>query len=184
MTDTQDLLFELGTEELPPVALKRLSESLATEFKAGLADAMLEFSDIQTFATPRRLAIIARDCSQRQPDRNIQRRGPAVQAAFDADGNPTRAAEGFARSCGASVEQLDREKTEKGEWLSFSIQETGKLASELLPGIADKALNRLPIPKRMRWGDGEAQFVRPIAFQQTCTDFSGPWHDPGWSPGA
>jgi len=162
MTDTQDLLFELGTEELPPVALKRLSESLTTEFKAGLDNAMLEFSDFQTFATPRRLAIIAKDCSRQQPDRNIQRRGPAVQAAFDADGNPTRAAEGFAHSCGTSVDQLDREKTEKGEWLCYSIQETGKPASELLPGIADKALSRLPIPKRMRWGDGEAQFVRPV----------------------
>ena len=162
MTDAQDLLFELGTEELPPAALKRLSESLAIEFEAGLADAMLKFSDIQTFATPRRLAIIAKDCSTRQPDRDIHRRGPAVQAAFDADGNPTKAAEGFARSCGTTIDQLDREKTDKGEWLAYKIQEVGKPADQLLPDIADKALNRLPIPKRMRWGDGDAQFVRPV----------------------
>jgi glycyl-tRNA synthetase beta chain len=159
MTDTQDLLFELGTEELPPIALKRLSLSLESEFKAGLKDAMLEFSDFQTFATPRRLAIIAKDCSQRQPDREIQRRGPAVRAAFDAEGNPTKAAEGFARSCGTTVDQLNREKTDKGEWLSFNIQETGKAADQLLPDIADKALSRLPIPKRMRWGNSDAQFV-------------------------
>jgi glycyl-tRNA synthetase beta chain len=162
MTDTQDLLFELGTEELPPVALKQLSLSLASEFKAGLKDAMLDFSDLQAFATPRRLAIIAKDCSTRQPDRDIQRRGPAVQAAFDAEGNPTKAAEGFARSCGTSVDQLDREKTDKGEWLAYKIQEVGKPADQLLPDIADKALSRLPIPKRMRWGDGDAQFVRPV----------------------
>ena len=162
MTDTQDLLFELGTEELPPIALKRLSQSLESEFKAGLKDAMLEFSDFHTFATPRRLAIIAKNCSRRQPDRDIQRRGPAVQAAFDAEGNPTKAAEGFARSCGTTVDQLNREKTNKGEWLSFNIQETGKAADQLLPDIADKALSRLPIPKRMRWGDSDAQFVRPV----------------------
>jgi len=162
MTDKQDLLFELGTEELPPVALKRLSQALASEFTAGLKDAMLDYSELQAYAAPRRLAIIAKDCDTRQPDREIQRRGPAIKAAFDADGNPTRAAEGFARSCGTSIEQLGREKTDKGEWLSFNIQEEGKPADELLPGIADRALSRLPIPKRMRWGDTDAQFVRPV----------------------
>jgi len=162
MTDKQDLLFELGTEELPPVALKRLSQALADEFSAGLKDAMLDYSELQAYATPRRLAIIATECDIRQPDRETQRRGPAVQAAFDADGNPTKAAEGFARSCGTDVDKLDREKTDKGEWLSFNIQENGKPANELLPEIADRALNRLPIPKRMRWGDTDAQFVRPV----------------------
>jgi len=162
MADKQDLLFELGTEELPPVALKRLSQALADEFSSGLKDAMLDYSELQAYAAPRRLAIIARDCDTRQPDREIQRRGPAIKAAFDTDGNPTRAAEGFARSCGTGVEQLGREQTDKGEWLSFNIQEEGKPANELLPGIADRALNRLPIPKRMRWGDTDAQFVRPV----------------------
>ncbi len=162
MTTTQDLLFELGTEELPPVALKRLSQALTDEFASGLKDANLDYSELQSFAAPRRLAVIAKDCATRQQDREIQRRGPAVKAAFDGDGNPTKAAEGFARSCGTTVDQLGREKTDKGEWLSFNLQETGKEAAELLPAIADKALNRLPIPKRMRWGDSDAQFVRPV----------------------
>lgn len=158
----QDLLFELGTEELPPVALKKLSQALVDEFSSGLNDANLNYSEIQAFAAPRRLALIAKDCDSQQEDREIQRRGPALQAAFDADGNPTKAAEGFARSCGTTVDQLGREKTDKGEWLSYTLQETGKAAKELLPDIADRALNRLPIPKRMRWGDSDAQFVRPV----------------------
>lgn len=162
MTETQDLLFELGTEELPPVALKKLSKALTDEFSAGLNDASLDYSEIYSFAAPRRLAIIAKACATRQQDREIQRRGPAVKAAFDSDGNPTKAAEGFARSCGTTVDQLGRDKSDKGEWLSFNIQETGKSASELLPAIAERALNRLPIPKRMRWGDSDAQFVRPV----------------------
>lgn len=162
MTEKQDLLFELGTEELPPAALKQLSNALANEFSEGLNEAQLGFTELQSFATPRRLAILARDCDVRQPDRDMQRRGPAVNAAFDADGKPTRAAEGFARSCGTSVEQLDREKTDKGEWLSYLVHEKGKEAAQLLPEIADRALSRLPIPKRMRWADKEAQFVRPV----------------------
>ncbi len=162
MTDKQDLLFELGTEELPPVALSRLSRALADEFTAGLHEASLDFAELKAFATPRRLAIMVSACDNRQADREVMRRGPAVKAAFDADGHPTKAAEGFARSCGTTVEQLAREKTDKGEWLAFNLQEQGKAAEELLPEIADRALNRLPIPKRMRWGDSDAQFVRPV----------------------
>jgi len=162
MTDKQDLLFELGTEELPPVALSRLSRALADEFTAGLQEACLDFAELKAFATPRRLAIMVSACDKRQADREVMRRGPAVKAAFDADGHPTKAAEGFARSCGTTVEQLAREKTDKGEWLAFNLHEQGKAAEELLPEIADRALNRLPIPKRMRWGDSDAQFVRPV----------------------
>jgi len=162
MADTADLLFELGTEELPPVALKRLSEALCREFVAGLERENLTFGEVQTFAAPRRLALLIKDCATAQPDRQIERRGPAVQAAFDADGQPTKAAEGFARSCGTSVDQLDRLVTDKGEWLMYKVQQTGKPAAELLPAIAEQALNRLPIPKRMRWGASDAQFVRPV----------------------
>ena len=162
MTDKQDLLFELGTEELPPVALSRLSRALADEFTAGLQEASLDFTELKAFATPRRLAIMVSACDNRQADREVMRRGPAVKAAFDANGIPTKAAEGFARSCGTTVEQLSREKTDKGEGLAFNLQEHGKPAEELLPEIADRALNRLPIPKRMRWGDSDAQFVRPV----------------------
>ena len=162
MADQADLLFELGTEELPPKALKRLSDSLVETFIAGLEQANLQHGKVERFATPRRLALLIHDCATRQPDRELERRGPAVQAAYDASGNPTKAAEGFARSCNTSVDQLERLKTDKGEWLSYRTHETGQPASELLPEIANQALNKLPIPKRMRWGDSEAQFVRPV----------------------
>ena len=160
--ETQDLLFELGTEELPPAALKTLSAALRTEFAKGLDEARLQYGELQSFATPRRLAIIAKDCALQQPDQHIERRGPAVQAAFDADGKPSKAAQGFARSCNTTVDQLARLKTDKGEWLSYQLDETGKPAAGLLPDIARTALSRLPIPRRMRWGNSEAQFVRPV----------------------
>lgn len=157
-----DLLFELGTEELPPVALKKLSDALTTNFVEGLERANLQHGAVHAYATPRRLALRVEACNTAQPDRETERRGPAVQAAFDAEGNPTKAAQGFARSCGTSVDQLERLTTDKGEWLVYKLQEQGKPTVELLPAIAEEALNRLPIPKRMRWGASEAQFVRPV----------------------
>ncbi|RTZ72592.1 MAG: glycine--tRNA ligase subunit beta [Gammaproteobacteria bacterium] len=162
MSDKADLLFELGTEELPPTALQKLSLALQAEFEKGLQAAALEHGPITPYATPRRLALLISDCSLSQPDRKLQKRGPAVQAAFDAEGRPTKAAEGFARSCGTTVDQLGRLKTDKGEWLVFELEEKGQPAAELLPAIAEQALARLPIPKRMRWGDSDAQFVRPV----------------------
>ena len=162
MADRADLLFELGTEELPPVALKRLSDALAAEFTAGLERSGLEHGEVQAFATPRRLGLLVKSCALQQPDRQIERRGPAIRAAFDAEGQPTKAAEGFARSCGTSVDALARVETDKGEWLVYHLKEQGKPARELLPEIAETALNRLPIPKRMRWGALDAQFVRPV----------------------
>jgi len=162
MAEHADLLFELGTEELPPTALQTLSDALQCEFAAGLKKAGLEHGEITAFASPRRLALTVTACLLAQPDREIERRGPALQAAFDDQGNPTKAAEGFARSCGTQVEQLQRTTTDKGIWLSYRIQEQGRPAAELLPGIAEAALGRLPIPKRMRWGSSEAQFVRPV----------------------
>ncbi len=162
MMKTQDLLFELGTGELPSATLKRLSQSLSEAFADGLAGAGLAYTEIRSFVTPRRLAIIADNCATRQPDREIRRRGPAIQAAFDDSGNPTRAATGFARSCDTTVEQLGYEQTDKGEWLSCNVRQAGKPAAELLPAIAARALQRLPIPKRMRWGDTSARFIRPV----------------------
>ena len=162
MVDSADLLFELGTEELPPVALKKLSESLTREFIAGLDAANLKHGEVTSYAAPRRLAILIKSLDTTQPDRDIERKGPAVKAAFDAEGNATKAAEGFARSCGTTVDKLDRQETSKGEWLVYQIHETGKAAKELLPAIAENALHKLPIPKRMRWGDSDAQFVRPV----------------------
>ncbi len=162
MTDRANLLFELGTEELPPKALRRLSESLSEAFIAGLDQAGLEHGAVKAYATPRRLALLVSDCALRQPDRQVERRGPALQAAFDSAGAPTKAALGFARSCATQVDMLSKLETEKGSWLVYQVQEQGQDAAQLLPGIAEQALNRLPIPKRMRWGDSEAQFVRPV----------------------
>ncbi len=162
MANTADLLFELGTEELPPVALRKLSNALTNEFVAGLAAANLAHGEVNSYAAPRRLAIFIKDVEVQQADRDVERRGPAVKAAFDADGNPTKAAEGFAQSCGTTVDQLQRIETPKGEWLAYQMHEAGQAASELLPTIAENSLNKLPIPKRMRWGSSEAQFVRPV----------------------
>lgn len=162
MVDHADLLFELGTEELPPVALQKLSDALTREFMAGLDNVGLAYEKVTAYAAPRRLALLVEALETRQADHEAQRRGPAVKAAFDADGNKTKAAEGFARSCGVTVDELTREVTDKGEWLAYKVLEAGKAASELLPAIAENALNKLPIPKRMRWGASEAQFVRPV----------------------
>ncbi len=162
MSDRADLLFELGTEELPPTALKHLSSALEEDFLTGLSEAQLAHGEVISYATPRRLALLVRDLEKRQPDRNVERRGPAVKTAFDAESRPTKAAEGFARSCGTTVDQLERLETDKGEWLMFRSHQPGQPTAELLPAIAERALDRLPIPKRMRWGDSEAQFIRPV----------------------
>jgi glycyl-tRNA synthetase beta chain len=162
MVDKADLLFELGTEELPPKALQRLSEALTREFVAGLGRAQIGHGAARSFATPRRLAVLVEGCAKWQPDREIERRGPAVSAAFDGEGRLTKAAAGFARSCGVEPDRLERLRTDKGEWLVFRVREKGRPAAELLPAIAEDALARLPIPKRMRWGASDAQFVRPV----------------------
>lgn len=159
-----DLLIELGTEELPPKALKRLSAALGEHIIVGLKEAGLltAKSTFQNFAAPRRLAVSVSAVLLRQPDRQVERRGPALQAAFDKDGKATKAAEGFARSSGTSVDKLDRLKTDNGEWLVFRQMEKGRAARELIPQIFDHALKQLPIPKRMRWGDLDVEFVRPV----------------------
>lgn len=160
----QPLLVELGTEELPPKSLRRLSKAFAQHIAQGLLDAGLVSKGVthKLFASPRRLAVLIEDVALQQTDSNVERRGPAVGVAFDAEGNPTPAASGFARSCKVEVSELERLQTEKGEWLVFRTQQAGLPASELIPGIVDAALHKLPIPKRMRWGDTEAEFVRPV----------------------
>ena len=159
---TRDLLIELGTEELPPKALQTLSRSLLDGLLQRLEEAGLAPQSSQAFATPRRLALRLSALPERQQDREVEKRGPALAAAFDAQGKPTRAAEGFARSCGVSVDQLQRRKTDKGEWLYFVQQQAGQALVDLLPEMLESALDALPIPKRMRWGDGDAEFVRPV----------------------
>jgi len=162
MPETRDLLIEIGTEELPPRALYQLMHAFQDEIKSGLKKASLSFGVTSPYATPRRLAVLVENLIATQPDRPVKRRGPALQAAFDDDGKPTRAAEGFARSCGVAVEDLDKDETDKGGWLVFTRQERGQPTAALIPAIVDEALRRLPIPKRMRWGDLEAEFVRPV----------------------
>lgn len=161
-SDKRDFLVEIGTEELPPKALRTLEQAFAADLAAGLAKAGLKHGELKSFATPRRLAVLVRRLAARQPDQKIERRGPPVNAAFDAEGLPTRAAQAFAASNKASVEELQRREEGKGTFLYYVGVKTGAAAMELLPGLVQSALDALPIPRRMRWGAGEAQFVRPV----------------------
>jgi glycyl-tRNA synthetase beta chain len=162
MVEQKDLLVEIGTEELPPKALQALSKSFTAEVVLGLGKAELSFNQVTRYATPRRLAIWITALASQQADKKTERRGPALTAAFDESGRPSKAAKGFAQSCGVSVDDLDRMENKKGSWLCFRSDQKGVMASELLPGIVSDALAKLPIPKRMRWGAGEAEFVRPV----------------------
>lgn len=162
MSGTTDFLVEIGTEELPPKALSMLSTVFRREIENGLTGLGLSFGTTAAFATPRRLAVKVEDLILRTEDQKIERRGPAVNAAFDTDGNPTKAALGFAASCNTDVGSLTRIKTSKGEWLSYNEAVPGQDTSTLLPDIVAKALAALPIPKPMRWGEGTTEFVRPV----------------------
>jgi glycyl-tRNA synthetase beta chain len=158
-----DFLVELGTEELPPKALGTLAQAFHDGLMERIDAAGLTHGNVQWFATPRRLAVRVRQLALAQPEQKIQRRGPPVAAAFDKSGKPTRAAEAFAQSCGVALEALGRETDPKGnECLSYTGVKPGAAARGLLPGFVAEALDALPIPKRMRWGAGEAQFVRPV----------------------
>lgn len=161
--ERRDFLFELGTEELPPKALGQLEAALRDGIAAGLKTAGLRHGKIESFATPRRLAVRVRRLAAQQPDQAIRRRGPPLRAAFDASGAPTRAAQAFAASCGVALEALGRERDDKdNEYLWYGGTKPGAATVSLLAGIVSAALEALPIPKRMRWGAGEAQFVRPV----------------------
>ncbi|HET7204050.1 MAG TPA: glycine--tRNA ligase subunit beta [Steroidobacteraceae bacterium] len=162
MSAWRDFLVEIGTEELPPKSLSTLSTAFADGVEKGLRDAGLQFKAVERFATPRRLAVRVRRLSERQPDRPLEKRGPPVKAAFDAEGHPTQAALAFARGCGVDVTALERLDTPKGQWLVHRGVEAGASTAALLPGIVVAALDALPVAKRMRWGAGEAQFVRPV----------------------
>ena len=158
------LLIELGCEELPPKSLDRL----AAAFFAGVCD-RLDKSGIgfdrdasRPLFSPRRLAMTIAAVADRQPDREIERKGPALQAAFDEAGNPTAAAKGFAKSVGCEVSELETLKTEKGEWLYLRVQQAGKALDELLLPILQESLDALPVAKSMRWSDHDFSFVRPV----------------------
>ncbi|CAE6878459.1 glycine--tRNA ligase subunit beta [Vibrio sp. B1FLJ16] len=158
----KEFLIELGTEELPPTQLRTLAEAFATNFEAELKGAELAHEGVKWFAAPRRLALKVAALAESQSDKVVEKRGPAVSAAFDADGNPTKAAQGWARGCGITVDQADRMVTDKGEWLLFKQEVKGQPATEIVVELAAKALANLPIAKPMRWGDKTTQFIRPV----------------------
>ncbi|KAA1174170.1 glycine--tRNA ligase subunit beta [Marinobacter salinexigens] len=159
---TQDFLVELGTEELPPKALKPLSDAFTQGIVKGLEEAGIDFGKVEAFAAPRRLAVRIRDLADAQPDKSVEKRGPAVKAAFDDAGNPTRALTGFATSLGVTPDQLDTLETDKGAWVIYRTVEQGKPTIELMPELIEQSLAALPIPKRMRWGAHRTEFVRPV----------------------
>jgi len=160
--EIRDLLVEIGTEELPPKPLQALSEAFKQGFEDQLQQHRLGFSRIEPFATPRRLALLVRKLVTRQPDQEVTRTGPALQVAFDEQGQPTKAASGFARSCGVAVEELQQEETPKGSRLVFRQVRQGRNTRDLIVHMTARALETLPVPRRMRWGEKDAEFVRPV----------------------
>jgi glycyl-tRNA synthetase beta chain len=162
MSGNDDFLVEIGTEELPPKALRQLMTAFGEGLTSAIDEARLARRDVHTYASPRRLAVLVEKLAIKQDDREVDKKGPPTKVAFDGDGNPTPAATAFAKKCGVTVDQLGREQTDKGEWLSFRSLEQGKTAAEMLPGIVEQALAALPVPRRMRWGAGDAEFVRPV----------------------
>ncbi len=161
-TETADLLIEIGTEELPPKALRKLELAFAAGITSGIETARISIGEHRSFATPRRMAVLIHDVGLQQPVEIIEKRGPPLKVAYDTDGNPTRAARAFAEKCGTTVDKLQNLETSKGAWLTFSGESSGAATADLLPAIVNQALAALPIPRRMRWGNGDAEFVRPV----------------------
>jgi glycyl-tRNA synthetase beta chain len=157
-----DLLFELGTEELPPRTLLGLSNALTEGMRQGVDSAGIPHGRIQAFATPRRLAVRIQKLADHQPDKQVERRGPPLKAAFDAHGAPTQAAIAFAKNCGVPATELTELTTDKGSWLIYRGTERGAATVTLLGDIVNEAVAALPIAKRMRWGSRTAEFVRPV----------------------
>ncbi|MFB2651029.1 glycine--tRNA ligase subunit beta [Shewanella mangrovisoli] len=158
----ENLLIELGTEELPPKALRKLAESFLANFTEELTKADLAFKSAVWYAAPRRLAINVTELALAQADKIVEKRGPAVSSAFDAEGKPTKAAEGWARGNGITVDQAERLMTDKGEWLVYNAKVEGVETKSLIAAMAQRALDKLPIPKPMRWGSSKTQFIRPV----------------------
>ncbi|GGI91603.1 glycine--tRNA ligase subunit beta [Shewanella gelidii] len=158
----ENLLIEVGTEELPPKSLRKLAESFLANFVDELKKAELNYASAVWHASPRRLALCINELALSQADKIVEKRGPAVAQAFDAEGNPTKAAQGWARGNGISVDEAQRLKTDKGEWLLHQAKVIGVETKTLIPGMAQRALDKLPIPKPMRWGSSKTQFIRPV----------------------
>jgi glycyl-tRNA synthetase beta chain len=162
MSGADDFLVEIGTEELPPKALRALMTAFGKNLTAAVDEARLTHGAVNVHASPRRLAVVIERLSRSQDDRNMTHKGPPVSIAFDDDGNMTPAGTAFAKKCGVEASELGRSKTDKGEWLSYEAVESGETTADLMPGLIEKSLASLPIPRRMRWGDGDAEFVRPV----------------------
>lgn len=164
MAKAEDFLIEIGTEELPPSEQQNLSKSFAELLTGYLTEANISFDSahIKTYATPRRLAVLIPQVATQQPEQIVSKRGPAMNAAYNADGTPTKAALGFAESCGVNIKDLSVQETDKGKWLYFAQTNPGSKTIELLPLFVENTLTRLPIKKRMRWGNGDFAFVRPM----------------------
>ena len=158
-----DFLLEIGTEELPPKSLKKLIASFAGNISSELLARQFSFSNVNSYGTPRRLAVVISDLTEFQAEQNIEKRGPSIKAAYNSDGEPTKALEGFARSCGVTdVTQLERLATDKGEWVVFRETKAGKSIGDEIEAVVASAINALPIERRMRWGKSRTEFVRPV----------------------
>mgnify|MGYP000258704987 FL=1 len=162
MSSTQDFLVEIGTEELPPKSLKKLSDAFSNGIENGLKEAGLSYEEAKSFASPRRLALRIKGLETKQADKTVEKKGPSKKAAFDAEGKPSRALLGFAKSLKIEPEQLEEQETPKGTWLVYRSSEPGKDTLSLLNSIVDQSLSKLPISKRMRWGAQKVEFVRPL----------------------
>ncbi len=162
MQDQHDFLVEIHTEELPPKSLNRLAKSFLDEMTTRLQKAELAYDSASYFATPRRLAVLIKKLAAKQADTVVERKGPALEAAFNQEGQPTPACVGFARSCGVTPDQLMKIESKAGTWMGFKQAVAGKTVQELLPELTQQSLLALPIPKRMRWGSYAVEFVRPV----------------------
>lgn len=159
---SQDLLFEIGTEELPSGSVKPLADALANNILSQLKQADIKHGVLSRYATPRRLAVEIRDVDEHQPDQTISRRGPAVQASYNEQGEPSKALIGFAKSCGVELDALSKIKTDKGEYWMYETVKPGSQTQALLPALIHTAVENLPIAKPMRWGNNSHEFVRPV----------------------
>ncbi|WP_156504404.1 glycine--tRNA ligase subunit beta, partial [Oleiphilus sp. HI0066] len=159
---SKDFLIELGTEELPPKALKKLSDAFSQGILSGLDEAGISYKDHKSYAAPRRLALEISDLALQQADKEIEKRGPSKKAAFDDAGEPSRALLGFTKSLGIEPSDLEEMETPKGTWLIYRSTESGKATKDLISDIVAQSLAKLPIPKRMRWGAKKEEFVRPV----------------------
>jgi glycyl-tRNA synthetase beta chain len=158
-----DLLFELQTEELPPKSLRLLMQALVSNLESELTKSQLAFNLVKGYATPRRLAVLVTELAERQPDQSIERRGPALQAAYDSHGEPSKALIGFLRSCGLeNPDLLEKQETPKGTWLVYQQNKPGSHIRELIHDVLSKSISNLPIDRRMRWGSSRVEFVRPV----------------------